>query len=50
VSKPKWVRGFDTEDDAKAARDEACVRAPVLRFQRASGFNANPAGQAAPRG
>ena len=27
VSKPKWVGGFDTEEDAKAARDEARVRA-----------------------
>ena len=27
VSKPKWVGGFETEEDAKAARDEARVRA-----------------------
>jgi integrase len=27
VNKPKWVGGFATEDDAKAARDEARVRA-----------------------
>lgn len=27
VSKPRWVGGFDTEDEAKAARDEARVRA-----------------------
>jgi integrase len=27
VSKPKWVGGFDTEEDAKAARDEARVKA-----------------------
>ena len=27
VSKPKWVGGFDTEEAAKAARDEARVRA-----------------------
>ena len=27
VSKPKWVGGFATEEDAKAARDEARVRA-----------------------
>ncbi len=27
VSKPQWVGGFDTEEDAKAARDEARVRA-----------------------
>ena len=26
-SKPKWVSGFETEDDAKAARDEARVKA-----------------------
>ncbi|MEU7990525.1 tyrosine-type recombinase/integrase [Streptosporangium canum] len=26
-SKPKWVGGFETEDDAKAARDEARVKA-----------------------
>ncbi|MGI5492925.1 Arm DNA-binding domain-containing protein [Microtetraspora malaysiensis] len=26
-SKPKWVGGFATEDDAKAARDEARVKA-----------------------
>ncbi|SEH00364.1 Phage integrase, N-terminal SAM-like domain [Nonomuraea solani] len=26
-SKPRWVSGFATEDDAKAARDEARVRA-----------------------
>jgi integrase len=27
LSKPKWVGGFPTEDDAKAARDEARVKA-----------------------
>ena len=27
VSKPRWVGGFDTEEAAKAARDEARVRA-----------------------
>ena len=27
VTKPKWVGGFESEDDAKAARDEARVRA-----------------------
>ncbi|MEW2356409.1 tyrosine-type recombinase/integrase [Spirillospora sp. NPDC029432] len=27
LSKPKWVSGFATEDDAKAARDEARVKA-----------------------
>ena len=27
VSKPRWVGGFATEEDAKAARDEARVRA-----------------------
>jgi integrase len=27
VSKPRWVGGFATEDDAKAARDEARVKA-----------------------
>jgi integrase len=27
VTKPKWVGGFDTEEDAKAARDGARVRA-----------------------
>ncbi|WP_020580009.1 tyrosine-type recombinase/integrase [Actinopolymorpha alba] len=27
VSKPRWVGGFDTEDAAKAARDEARVKA-----------------------
>ena len=27
ISKPKWVGGFETEEDAKAARDEARVRA-----------------------
>ncbi|MFC4533059.1 Arm DNA-binding domain-containing protein [Sphaerisporangium dianthi] len=27
VSKPKWVGGFATEDEAKAARDEARVKA-----------------------
>jgi len=27
VSKPKWVGGFDTEEAAKAARDEARIRA-----------------------
>jgi integrase len=27
VSKPRWVGGFDTEETAKAARDEARVRA-----------------------
>jgi integrase len=27
VSKPKWVGGFQTEEEAKAARDEARVRA-----------------------
>jgi integrase len=27
VTKPKWVGGFDTEEAAKAARDEARVRA-----------------------
>ena len=27
VSKPKWVGGFETEEEAKAARDEARVRA-----------------------
>ena len=27
VNKPRWVGGFDTEDAAKAARDEARVRA-----------------------
>ena len=27
VTKPRWVGGFDTEDAAKAARDEARVRA-----------------------
>src|SRR5215475_8498483 len=27
VSKPKWVGGFETEEDAKAAQDEARVRA-----------------------
>jgi integrase len=27
VSKPRWVGGFDTEEIAKAARDEARVRA-----------------------
>src|ERR1700735_4204483 len=27
VSKPRWVGGFPTEDDAKAARDEARVKA-----------------------
>ncbi|WP_250563571.1 N-terminal phage integrase SAM-like domain-containing protein [Sphaerisporangium fuscum] len=27
ISKPKWVSGFATEDDAKAARDEARVAA-----------------------
>src|SRR5262249_62053296 len=27
VSKPRWVGGFETEEDAKAARDEARVRA-----------------------
>jgi integrase len=27
VNKPRWVGGFATEDDAKAARDEARVRA-----------------------
>jgi integrase len=27
VSKPKWVGGFDTEEVAKAARDEARIRA-----------------------
>ena len=26
VSKPRWVGGFETEEDAKAARDEAHVR------------------------
>jgi integrase len=26
VSKPRWVGGFATEDDAKAARDEARVK------------------------
>jgi len=25
--KPRWVGGFETEEDAKAARDEARVRA-----------------------
>ena len=29
VSKPRWVGGFATEQDAKAARDEARVRARV---------------------
>lgn len=27
VTKPKWVGGFETEEEAKAARDEARVRA-----------------------
>jgi len=27
VSKPKWVGGFATEDEAKAARDEARIKA-----------------------
>jgi integrase len=27
VSKPRWVGGFETEEDAKAARDEARIRA-----------------------
>jgi integrase len=27
VSKPKWVGGFETEEAAKAARDEARIRA-----------------------
>ena len=27
VSRPRWVGGFDTEEDAKAARDEARVKA-----------------------
>src|ERR1700751_3670875 len=27
VSRPRWVGGFDTEEAAKAARDEARVRA-----------------------
>ena len=27
VSKPRWVGGFETEEDAKAARDEARVKA-----------------------
>jgi integrase len=27
VSRPRWVGGFETEEDAKAARDEARVRA-----------------------
>jgi integrase len=27
VSKPRWVGGFETEADAKAARDDARVRA-----------------------
>jgi integrase len=27
VSKPRWVGGFETEEEAKAARDEARVRA-----------------------
>ena len=27
ISKPRWVGGFATEEDAKAARDEARVKA-----------------------
>ena len=27
VSRPRWVGGFDTEEEAKAARDEARVKA-----------------------
>ena len=32
VSKPRWVGGFDTEEAAKAARDEARVRARNGQF------------------
>jgi hypothetical protein len=38
VSKPKWVGGFDTEDDAKAARDEARVRARHGEYVNRSTF------------
>ena len=34
VSKPRWVGGFETEEDAKAARDEARVRARRGAAQR----------------
>lgn len=32
ISKPKWVGGFETEDDAKAARDQARVAARRGQF------------------
>jgi integrase len=38
VTKPKWVGGFDTEDDAKAARDEARVRARRGEYVNRSTF------------
>ena len=38
VSKPKWVGGFDTEEDAKAARDEARVRARRGEYVNRSTF------------
>ncbi len=36
VTKPKWVGGFESEEDAKAARDEARVRARRGEFVKRS--------------
>src|SRR6185312_15477189 len=37
VSKPRWVGGFTTEQDAKAARDEARVKAGTASTSIATG-------------
>jgi integrase len=37
ISKPRWVGGFATEEDAKAARDEARVRARHGEYIDATG-------------
>jgi hypothetical protein len=34
ISKPRWVGGFATEQDAKAARDEAPGEGPARRVHR----------------
>ena len=34
ASRPRWVGGFATEDEAKAARDEARVKAPPWGVHR----------------
>ena len=34
ISKPKWVGGFATEEEAKAARDEGRVKGTARRVHR----------------